>query len=341
MDKEHFLSPDTFEEYYKPVFNKTRNYKLREVIQFLIVLPFELALSENSIISFLEENEIYCFSFCRQEKETSYSAGGKVDSKIPYYVTCVEMSLFTEKVYFLNEKLRSVIFDSMLKYLNYVIISYLIKTKQVDVYKISREMLEPSSLSRHLMIPEFKIKDEILFFLHLNLVTQKELIDMDKQGEIVQFTNVIKDQINPFILSEELMMSARRNIQLGFYKETIINAQTSIETLLRTLYMELLKIEGIPVEEIEKKQKVVGFITMVKKEFSTRIGGSWDVTNTRKEVGNWHENCYELRNRIIHGGYQPDYSETIMGIHSAQKLREYVVERLKRTPKFKVLTDYL
>ncbi len=97
-------------------------------------------------------------------------------------------------------------------------------------------------LSRHLMIPEFKIKDKILFFLHLNLVTQKELIDMDKQGEIVQFTNVIKDQINPFILSEELMMSARRNIQLGFYKETIINAQTSIETLLRTLYMELLKL---------------------------------------------------------------------------------------------------
>jgi len=342
MHKENFfLNSDTYENNYKPVFDE-KKYNFKSVIQYLIVLPYELALSENCIISLPEKNEVYCFNFKRLEKEKSYSAGGEGEpGKIPFNETCVEMSLFTEKIYYLTEKIGSEIFDRLLEYLNYIITSYLIKTKQEDIYIISKEMLEPFSLSRHVNIPDFNTISNNLLFLHPNIVYQKEMLDIEKQSEIVRYSTVVKDNSNPFLLSEELMINARRDFKRGFYKETILNAQTSVETLLRILFQEILKIEGLSDEEIETKQQNLGFITMVKKEFSSRIGGSWDIKNTRKEVGNWHENCYLLRNRIAHGGYQPNFVETDRGIYSADKLRVFLVKRIRKTSKFKGIAEYL
>lgn len=42
----------------------------------------------------------------------------------------------------------------------------------------------------------------------------------------------IKNDKNPFVLSEELMLEAKDSFSEGHYKEAVINAQTSIETFL-------------------------------------------------------------------------------------------------------------
>lgn len=343
MEQKHFsLNQESYEKNYKPGFNKDGQYNFKSVIQFLIVLPYELALSEDSIMSFPEEKEVYCFSFSRFEKEKSYSAGASKHSpSISYYESIVEMSLFTEKVYYLNENEASEVFDRLLKHLNHIVTAYLMKTKQTDVYRLSREMLEPFSLCRQVAIEDFMEQNSLLFFLHPNVVYKKETLDFPKQSEVFNFTIVVKKQENPFLLTEELMINGRRNIRSGFYSETVLHAQTSVETFLRTLYGEMLKIEGLTETEVSIKQGELGFITMVKREFSNRIGGSWNIKSPRKEVGFWHDNCYKLRNRVIHGGYQPSFSETSQAIDAAQKLREFVVGRLKRSQKFKELAQYL
>lgn len=339
-----FIDEESYLRNYKPVFHEC--YKFKHAVQFLITLPYQLPFPNNSIVSFQdEENYVLSYNFLHVEKEKKYSAGADDDGvTIEYYETRVEMTYFTNKIYyFFSEDELSDIFNDLIKGLNYFITTFLIKNKDLDIHKISKEMLEPFCLNRVIKIEDdvFKEEKEGVFILHLNVAHKKDIIPIDKQNEIVNYLNVIKNNVNPFVLSEDLMLSARRNFNRGFYKESILDAQSSIETFLRTLFSECLNIEGSTEEEISSIQEATSYITMVKREFSKRIGGTWDITNERQEVGNWYKRCYEIRNKIIHAGYSPSFSEVDNGLAAAKKLQEYVYNRIKKSKKFKSLLEFL
>ena len=57
-----------------------------------------------------------------------------------------------------------------------------------------------------------------------------------------------------------------------------------------------------------------------KKEFHNRIGGKWDITDDSKVLGIWYRDCYMRRNRIIHGGYNPNHNDASLAIGSADNL---------------------
>ncbi|MEC1526225.1 hypothetical protein P9D43_30110 [Neobacillus niacini] len=204
-------------------------------------------------------------------------------------------------------------------------------------------MLEPVSLYRLIKLSNNKFVEFStgLLILQMNLVYEKELISHETNSKIIQFAHRIKNNENPFVLTEELMLNAKRSYINGFYKECILHAQSSVETLLRTLFSEFLKLEGHSVQEVERIQSETSFLTMVKREFSKRIGGSWDISNNRKEIGSWYKRCYELRNKIIHAGYDPTHSEVDQGLYSANNLRFFVIDRLKKSKKYSNILLYL
>jgi hypothetical protein len=340
------IDEETFLQQYLPVFEKRYSVKnIKHLIQFSVFLPFQLPFQDNSIISFSENDSILSFTLTNHINEKKYTGGSLVSShEIEYYETRVEMSYFTAKTYYyMTEKVLSEIFNTLLEGLNDLIIAYLIKKKDNDVYKISKEMLEPICVFRKVNIEgnSFKHIENGLFTLHLNIEHKKELLDFNTQSEVAEYAVVVKDNINPFILSQELMLTAKRNFKQGFYKETIINTQTSIETFLRTTMSEFLKIEELTLEEIEKFQEDTNFITMVKREFSKRIGGSWDIQNIRNDVGKWFKYCYMIRNRIIHSGYNPSFEEVDNALEVALSLRVFVYNRILKSNKYKDISIYL
>ena len=342
LNEELFLlDKEKYEHHYKPTFKRS-DFSPKYVIDYLITLPFELAFPNNMIISFFEDNEFYCFNFNKIERKKYYSTS-KENKGIPieFFITSVEMSLFTSKVYYLTDDKCSKLFDQLLVYLNRIIISYLVKTKQEDVYQVSKEMLEPHTICKHLSIPDFNEITVSILLLHSDIVYKKESLSFEMQREIVEYSNIVKDNLNPFLLTEELMVNARRSFKKGFYKQTILNAQTSVETFIRTLYSEILKIEGASIDQIQDIQEGTSFIAIVKKELPKRIGGSWNIKSTKKEVGNWYNYCYKLRNRIAHGGYQPTFKETEIGMYASHDLRRFIVKRLNKTIKFASISQYL
>lgn len=344
MEEKNFILDEiSYEKYYKPVFRTDFNFKT--AIQFSIILPFQIPYPDSSLVSFQEDISVLCYHFMHIEKEMEYTAGSlNGGTAINYFVTRVEMTFFTNQIYYIfSEDVLTNVFDKLLHGLNNFITAIMIKKKDIDLYKISKEMLEPSCLFRSLKLGVgiFEEGGLGLFTLHLNVAYKKSVLDLKYQNEIINYANVIKDNINPFILTEELMLNARRSFKQGFYKETILNAQTSVETFLRTLFSECLRIEGLTQEKIEAIQEGTNFITMVKREFSTRLGGSWDINNERKDVGNWFKNCYELRNKIIHAGYEPSFKEVDQGLGAALNLRIFAHDRLKKSKKYQSILEFL
>lgn len=139
---------------------------------------------------------------------------------------------------------------------------------------------------------------------------------------------VISKNKNPFITSEELMLSSFMQIDNGFYKEAIMLTQSSVESFLRTLYKYLLIEENIPQNEIDEKIRNIPFMSIVKKELSNRIGGNWNV-ESYSPIGNWYRNTYEIRNRVVHGGLNPNMNQAQLAINAASQLRAYTLQQLK------------
>ncbi|MDO6448993.1 hypothetical protein [Oceanobacillus profundus] len=339
------IDEESYQLQYLPVFKDRYKVKIRNLIQFSILLPFQIPFQDNSIISFPENDSILSYTLTNHINEKEYTGGSLVSSHvIEYHLTKVEMSFFTSKnYYYLSEKVLSDIFNVLLDGLNDFITAYLIKKKDVDIYKVSKEMLEPICVYRKVNIEnnKFNNNENGLFMLNHNIVHMKDLLDFTTQSEVADYAIVVKDNINPFILSQELMLTAKRNFKQGFYKEAVLNAQTSIETFLRTIIKECLKIEGLNSEEINEFQESTNFITMVKRDFSKRIGGSWDITNIRKDVGRWYKDCYSLRNKIIHSGYNASFTEADNALDVAFRLRMFVYNRILKSKKYESISIYL
>lgn len=332
-------------EFFDGVYLSTfRNrYVLKTAIQFSIALPFQVPFPDCAVVSFPEENSILSYIFSETELEKEYTAGAlEKKHSIKYSNTRVEMTLLSNKVFYvLSEKELSGIFNRLLEGLNSFLTAYIIKIKDINVYKVSKEMLEICCLWRRINLDCFTTKEFGLFMLNNNVDHKKEVLNGVSQKEIMDYSIVIQDKANPFILSEELMLSAKRSLTQGFYRECVINAQTSIETFLRTLFKECMKIEGLEDSEIQHRQQNTHFSSLVKKEFSRRLGGSWDITNERKEIGDWYKKCYELRNLIIHSGYDPSFLEVNQSLSAAINFRLFIRNRVEKSPKYKEILKFL
>jgi HEPN domain-containing protein len=338
---EFLLTEESFNKEYNPVFQN--KYSIKEAFQFSIILPFQIAFPDHFKVSLEEREHVLSYNFLQIERSKEYSAGGLQGGvELDYFETRVEMTYFTNKIFFLlSEKELSDSFNELLDGLNTIITAVIIKNKDTDIYKISKEMLEPNCLYRHLKLTPFIEIKTGLFLLHFNVDHKKEVFDFPKQQKIINYAVVIRQKQNPFVLSEEFMITAKRNFKWGFYKESILNGQTSVETFLRTLFSECLRIEGFNDVDIQKIQEETNFLSLVKREFSKRIGGSWDITNERHEVGSWFIRCYNLRNRIIHSGYHPSYNEVDEGLAAALQFRIFVFNRINKSTKYKSLAAFL
>jgi len=169
-----------------------------------------------------------------------------------------------------------------------------------------------------------------MLLLHPNIAYKKTLLSIEEANEIIWYANVINQEWNPFTLALELKLNASRYFINGQFREAVLYCQTAFETFLRTLLSELFKEEGKTSDELDATFEKYGFMGVLKREFSSRLGGTWDLTNSTTPLKEWHDNCYKRRNRIIHGGYLPDNSETEESLACAENAMNYVAGLLKQ-----------
>jgi Tfp pilus assembly protein PilF len=133
----------------------------------------------------------------------------------------------------------------------------------------------------------------------------------------------------PFIRARQWRARAERRKYEGDAADSILSYQVAAETMLYELWGLLLLEDGIAPQEVDKRRDEQPFKTLLSRQLAPRLGGSWDLTLERKPVGRYWGDLYKLRNRIVHGGYQPHDGDAEKAERAYINLERFVDERLR------------
>lgn len=308
------------------------------IIQFGLVLPFFLPLPDKSeLFNEISVDTVCYFMFSDiKEKRNVYVGSYQNDgTQIEIKRTRVEVTYaFKRRKSFSNKsetELTSDVFDQSLHLLNNVIQSYVVKTKDSKVYRLTKESFDFSIIVRISNGDNYKELNTFLFNLHPQAPdTTSTHLTFEEADEIMKFLPVVDRKANPFITVNEILIEARRSFNSGNYKQAIINAQTSVEVFMFLIYREFLKQEEFPIGEIDYKSDRMRFKSLVEDQLKQRLGGDFNVDNPKSRVGQWWLNTYLCRNKVVHEGYYPSFKECDNAIYYATDVIEYVLELLNR-----------
>ncbi|MBX0358952.1 hypothetical protein [Halobacillus sp. Nhm2S1] len=325
------------------------------IIQFGIVLPFYVPFKDNTNLTYkLNNNELAHFHFSAITSKDKIYSGAYIEEEfvIENKISRVEMTFITknslpESIIQEDDKNDSLtdIFESLLRKLNIVIDSYRIKQQDYDIYNITKEMLDPTILYRVCDGKRFKEINTGLFILHSNKLDKHRdtLLPMDT-STIMDFIDVLDNEINPFTYSIKLKLESQREFKIGDFRNSVITIQTSIESFLSNLYKVFLIDEGIEKGEATKKARDIRFKNLVTHQIEYRIGGDFDLEKSNTVISKWWSNTYLMRNNIVHDGYSPNFTETQSALHSGLDIYPYIVDLLSDTEvasKYPNLVEYI
>jgi tetratricopeptide (TPR) repeat protein len=137
----------------------------------------------------------------------------------------------------------------------------------------------------------------------------------------------------PFVRARQWRARAERRKYEGDAADSIISYQVATETTLYELWGLLLLEEGATTQEVDKQRAEQPFKTLLNRELAGRLGGSWDLTSDRTPIGRYWTDLYELRNRIVHGGYQPHDGDAEQAERAYADVDQFIDDRLQAKEK--------
>jgi hypothetical protein len=133
----------------------------------------------------------------------------------------------------------------------------------------------------------------------------------------------------PFVSTIQWQARAERRKYEGDSADAIVSFQVAAETLLYDLWGLLLHDLGTSRPDIDSKRAQLPFASLVKRELAQHLGGSWDITDAARPVGNYWANLYLLRNKIAHSGYLPHDGDAEAAEHAFLGMQEFLDDRLR------------
>lgn len=106
-----------------------------------------------------------------------------------------------------------------------------------------------------------------------------------------------------------------------------ILAAVAAETLLDELLLHLMWEEAGRPEDVATQWGETTLVNRVKREYSSRLGGQWDL-RFPNAVTRWHREVAALRHRIVHGAYVPTPGQASLAITRVEELVEHLCDRL-------------
>lgn len=126
--------------------------------------------------------------------------------------------------------------------------------------------------------------------------------------------------------------NARFLLSQGNAIQSIVEFNTASEELISTIIlMNWINETNMSEEEISEKFENTPFKKRINSEISKILGGQWNIKDEKTVVGAWFIKTYDLRNRIVHGGYTPDDSEIIKAVSCEYNFINYVIELMNKS----------
>ena len=346
QDLRYALNRASYETHYRPTYERM-GIVPRYLVQFPVVLPFHIPFRQGSCYSFELSDQLACtlqFGVISTQENIQAGITGSGAATMTVHRTRVEMTyvLTAEEPPPSAADTLSVTFDLLVAKLNAIIAAYLVATKDYRVHSVTKEMFQWGSLYRIIPTANWMDFRTGLFLLHAEVPYTAPELSAEITERIAHLAWAIGKDVNPFLLSEQLALSGRRNRAFGNYREAVVEMQTSVETFLSVLLTELLRKDGWDEAAIDAHYASSGFVTRLRRDFHSRLGGRWSTDDLRTPIGEWYERTYLMRNRIIHGGYCPTLEETNEALAAALDFRVYVVGLLSdKKQEYRALLDLL
>ncbi len=160
-----------------------------------------------------------------------------------------------------------------------------------------------------------------------------------EQDRVQRMTSLLRRQIqagdpgDPLSLSLQNLRRAQRAYHLDAdYEASIIWTYAWTETLLDGLLLMSAWEKAIPHPKVAKWFKH-GLVGRVKRVYSSRFGGQWDITLSDTPLGIWNSSVVDVRNRAVHLGYRPSEFEARDALKAGEGLQKVVLDRLARRRK--------
>lgn len=132
-----------------------------------------------------------------------------------------------------------------------------------------------------------------------------------------------------FVAASQFFADARRYLYRGYFREAAVFMGMSSEAFLNGIFRHVRKADGKSDAEIETEFEEVPFMTRLKKHISHALGGDWDLTKGTSQVAEWKKQVYDLRNRVVHGGYFPAPQETAAAFMTIVSFSEFLRQRIE------------
>lgn len=302
------------------------NYKFdsKYIMQFIIFLPYYFPIEDYEWFLTNKYNNTMCFIFKKViDRKKLFISNINVEtanSKVEMSIT-ISDGINIEKI---DEKYLNNCFNLLLEKLNEIIMGYRLHTKDETIYTLRMNMLEFTTIYRIIRTQDWVEKNSGLMILNMNVPYVSGIIKNEDKDEILRMCNIIAQKTNPFINSANFFINAKMFLRQGFYEEAVLNSQMAVEVFIKILLRELLKTEGKSSTEIDTFISETPFMSMIKRELSSRLGGIWDITKLGTPINEWYNSTYLLRDRVTHAGYNPCSDEVTHCIDCSMKFTKYI-----------------
>lgn len=108
----------------------------------------------------------------------------------------------------------------------------------------------------------------------------------------------------------------------GAYRSAVLFTATACEVLFDDLLAHLMWEEGQRPEEAANAFDSQ-LTARVKSQYHARLGGLWRL-DAGGPISDWFILVARLRNRVVHGGYEPTFQEATVAVQATDALREYL-----------------
>lgn len=167
-----------------------------------------------------------------------------------------------------------------------------------------------------------------LFLLNQNFQREVRDEDMD-DSKLKDFPHALWTQSRPGFLTDYLEFVREMHVALdvdGSHRAAVLFAATACEVLLDNLLSHMLWEEG---ERPEDAASVFDswLTSRVKKHYHPRLGGQWAV-DSPGPIQHWSADVAGLRNRVVHGGYEPSLEEAHRAMDAARVLATHLGDLL-------------
>ncbi len=165
-----------------------------------------------------------------------------------------------------------------------------------------------------------------MFLLNRNITFRDDDLDDDEQD--VLFTAMHHQSANGLFASyldfvREAEVALERD---GAYRAAVLFTATACEVLLDDLLGHMLWQERVRPEDAAAVFQP-WLTTRVKTQYHARLGGIWSLERPGP-VREWFVDVAGLRNRVVHGGYDPSLDEARTAVDAAHALNAYLCDLL-------------